>query len=178
VFPESYTLCLGRLNPENTKKKNTWQVFADRRRAYFHNLPEFEVPLWGWRLSGRYPKFRKGPKAADLSPAWRIGSLVFVSEKNWSTGIFQGYKVQQHKIYGQGATQIYKGKNCLVLYAYILQGGGFEVSDQFFKICFSFGTCFDGHSEPDPTSQPRRMNDKCSENSFLLSSSSVSNHGS
>jgi hypothetical protein len=34
-----------------------------------------------------------------------------------------------------------------------------------------------GHSEPAPTSAPWRMNDKWSGNSFLLSSSSLANHG-
>jgi hypothetical protein len=35
----------------------------------------------------------------------------------------------------------------------------------------------DGHSQPSPTSAPRKMNDKWSGNSFLLSSSSLANHG-
>jgi hypothetical protein len=34
-----------------------------------------------------------------------------------------------------------------------------------------------GHSEPAPTSAPRRMNDKWSGNNFRLGSSSLTNHG-
>ncbi len=63
--------------PWKYEGKKKWQVFGDRRRACFHTLPELEVRLWGWRLSGRYPKFRKALKAADPSLARRTGS-VFV----------------------------------------------------------------------------------------------------
>jgi hypothetical protein len=39
------------------------------------------------------------------------------------------------------------------------------------------GRCFMGHSEPAPTSAQCRINGKWSGNSFMLSSSSLANHG-
>ncbi len=118
MFPwKFYSFCFGRLNPENTKQKKTWQVFAYLKGLFSHPfqnlrcLCEAEGWVEGTQNSGR---------------VWKQQTLLLREELAWVVFSWKlvPYKVIRisTKLWPRSHKNIQRKKLSNFFYMYIFQG--------------------------------------------------------